>query len=212
MRSVFAHLARFTALAALAADPAHAVLTLFETPGITIGNDAVECTNLGSFRACESDALTERVLSHSGLPANQRVPLDFQLYLPPAPATGPDGNYPLVIFIHGWGDSPTLDRRRARERVRAVCAGRLCGAHLHRARVGCLVRRAAAAEHRVLGQWNHLADVRYEVRDAQYFAGCSPTSSPTTARRSSTRSGSARPASPTAAGSRRCSRRCATGS
>ena len=38
-----------------AAAPAHAVLALFETPGITIGNDAVECTDQGTFRTCESD-------------------------------------------------------------------------------------------------------------------------------------------------------------
>ena len=51
-----------------AAVPAHAVLSLFETPGITLGNDAVECTDQGSYRHCTSDAGTERVLSHDGLP------------------------------------------------------------------------------------------------------------------------------------------------
>src|SRR5262249_33741166 len=94
--------AQFVLCAALAA-PAHAAVTaIFEAPGITIGDgtnpDPVECTDQGTYRTCESDALTERVLSHSGLPAGERVPLDFELYLPPAPASGPDGNYPLVVF------------------------------------------------------------------------------------------------------------------
>jgi hypothetical protein len=171
MRSVFAHLARFTALAALAADPAHAVLTLFETPGITIGDDAVECTNLGSFRACESDALTERVLSHSGLPANQRVPLDFKLYLPPAPVTGPDGNYPLVIFLHGWGGSrSSIGGGLESEFEPYAQAGYAVLTYTERAwGASCGAQQQLNIE--CIGRWNHLADVRYEVRDAQFFAG-----------------------------------------
>jgi len=83
--------------------------------------------------------------SHDGLPPADRIPLDFQLYLPPAPASGPDGNYPLVVFIHGW--EQVFDRRGHRGRVRFLCAGRLCSARLQRARMGPVVRFDLAGEH-----------------------------------------------------------------
>ena len=85
-----------------AANSAAAELVLFEGPGITQGNDAVECVAEGNYRHCASDAGSERILSHDGLPPSQRIPLDFQVYLPAAPVAGPDGMYPLVVFIHGW--------------------------------------------------------------------------------------------------------------
>jgi hypothetical protein len=78
MATTSRRLHRFTCLALggatiagwLAAAPAGAAVTaIFEAAGITVGNDAVECVNQGTYRTCESDALTERVLSHSGLPA-----------------------------------------------------------------------------------------------------------------------------------------------
>src|SRR5271163_4954568 len=31
------------------------------------------------------------------------IPLEVYVTLPPAPASGADGNYPLVIQSHGWG-------------------------------------------------------------------------------------------------------------
>src|SRR2546427_10358761 len=95
MRSPFFSTARSAlgavaiAAALAAAPPAQAVLTIFEAAGITQGNDAVECVDHGSYRTCTSDALTERVLSHDGLAPGNRIPIDFQLYLPAAPASGP---------------------------------------------------------------------------------------------------------------------------
>jgi dienelactone hydrolase len=34
------------------------------------------------------------------------TPLAVYVTLPPAPSTGTDGNYPLVVQSHGWGDNP----------------------------------------------------------------------------------------------------------
>ena len=46
------------------------------------------------------------------------VPIDVNAAFPPAPASGPDGNFPLVMLFHGYGGSklglsdmqPWLDR------------------------------------------------------------------------------------------------------
>ena len=155
-----------------AAAPAGAAVTaIFEASGITLGADAVECTDEGTFRTCESDALTERVLSHDGLPSNERVPLDFKLYLPPAPANGPDGLYPLVVFIHGWGNSRTAPGGGLESEYEPYAEGGYAVlTYNERAwNASCGAQQQANPE--CQGRWNHLADIRYEVRDAQYFAG-----------------------------------------
>jgi hypothetical protein len=156
---------------AFAAPSGAAVTALFETPGITLGDDAVECTDAGSYRHCASDAGTERVLSHDGLAAADRIPLDFQLYLPAAPASGADGLYPLVVFIHGWGGSKTsIGGGVESEYVPYAQGGYAVLAYSARA-WGDSCGSAQQANPECAGQWNHLADIRYEVRDTQYFAG-----------------------------------------
>ncbi|TMM06286.1 MAG: hypothetical protein E6G05_04095 [Actinobacteria bacterium] len=35
------------------------------------------------------------------------TPLAVYVTLPPAPSSGTDGNYPLVVQSHGWGEPPT---------------------------------------------------------------------------------------------------------
>ncbi len=155
----------------LAAVPARAELALFEATGITLGDDPVECADLGTHRRCASDAGSERVLSHDGLPASERIPLDFQLFLPAAPANGPDGNYPLVVFIHGWGGSNTsIGGGVESEFVPYAEGGYAVLAYSARAWGGSC-GSAQQANSECAGQWNHLADIRYEVRDTQYFAG-----------------------------------------
>ena len=49
-------------------------------------------------RFCEG-TMNSRVRTFDG------VPLDANVALPPAPADGGDGNYPLIIQLHGWGGS-----------------------------------------------------------------------------------------------------------
>jgi predicted acyl esterase len=159
------------AAAVSAASPARAVIAIFEAPGITQGNDAVECVDQGTYRTCTSDALTERILSHDGLAPANRIPIDFQLYLPAAPANGPDGNYPLVIVIHGWGNSRTAPGGGLEsEYVPYAEGGYAVLTYNERAwNTSCGAQQQLNTE--CQNQWNHLADVRYEVRDAQYMAG-----------------------------------------
>src|SRR5262249_13451568 len=35
------------------------------------------------------------------------TPIDVTVALPPAPASGPDGNYPVIGIYHGWGGTKT---------------------------------------------------------------------------------------------------------
>ncbi len=158
------------------AAPAHAAVTaLFEGAGITQGGDPVECTAIPPppftfYRYCASDAATERVLSHDGLPPSERAPLDFFLYLPtPATPSAPDGQYPLVVLLHGWPGSKG-DFFETEILMTYVAAGYAVLAYDARGfneSCGPDQSEDPACE----GQWNHLGDVRYEVRDTQYFAG-----------------------------------------
>ena len=104
------------------------------------------------------------------------VPLAVYVTLPPAPTSGTDGNYPLVLQSHGWGAPPSgpddaqyggpTAHQWAKEGYAVVQWaargwGNSCGSINSRILnpTGCAngyVRRA---------------DFRYEIRDAQYLAG-----------------------------------------
>ena len=151
--------------------PSQAQLVIFEAPGLTLGNDPVECAAAAGYRICQSDAGTERVLSHDGLPVAERIPLDFQLLLPTAPGGGPDGLYPLVVFIHGWnGHKNSIGGGLESEFVPYAQAGYAVLAYSARA-WGNSCGSSQQTNPECANQWNHLADVRFEVRDTQYFAG-----------------------------------------
>jgi len=167
-------------LCALFSAPLQAQLAIFEQAGLTIGTnpanpgqapDAVECVDQGTYRDCVSDLPSERLLSHDGLPLADRTPLDFRLLLPPAPAVGPDGNYPLVVFLHGWGGNRLLIGSGLEGEFQAYAeAGYAVLAYSARAwALSCGPGQKASPE--CDQGWNHMADARYEVRDTQYFAG-----------------------------------------
>ncbi|MBT8150732.1 MAG: acetylxylan esterase [Gammaproteobacteria bacterium] len=160
--------------------PLKAQLVIFEGAGLTIGSDAanpgqtpdaVECTDQGTYRDCVSDLPSERLLSHDGLALADRTPLDFRLLLPPAPAVGDDGNYPLVVFMHGWGGNRLLIGSGLEGDFQAYAeAGYAVLAYSARAwAVSCGPGQKTLPE--CDKGWNHMADARYEVRDTQYFAG-----------------------------------------
>jgi predicted acyl esterase len=97
------------------------------------------------------------------------VPIDVNAAFPPAPASGPDGPYPLIMLFHGYGGSklgpsamqPYLDRGYATFSMTDRGFGESCGSAASRTAdpAGC-----AAG-------YIRLMDDRYEVRDAQLFAG-----------------------------------------
>jgi hypothetical protein len=104
------------------------------------------------------------------------TPLALYVTLPPAPSSGPDGDYPLVVQSHGWGDPPTgpndtqygggsavqwAKNGYAVLQLTARGWGDSCGAPQSR-----LVNVAACANGYI-----HLDDYRYEARDVQYAVG-----------------------------------------
>ncbi|SEH15831.1 X-Pro dipeptidyl-peptidase (S15 family) [Thermoleophilum album] len=56
----------------------------------------VACTASGTIRVCNGS-------SSNLVPTFDGVPLDVTVALPAEPTGGTDGNYPLLIMMHGWG-------------------------------------------------------------------------------------------------------------
>ena len=116
----------------------------------------------GGGRFCQG-TMNSRVRTFDG------VPLDVNVALPPEPADGPDGGYPLIIQLHGWGGAKSgySAMRSWAEAGYAVINysargfGQSCGSPESRIAdpVGCAKG------------WVHLADARFEARDSQFLAG-----------------------------------------
>jgi hypothetical protein len=111
-------------------------------------------------RICEG-TLPTRVSSWDG------VPLDVSIALPPASIEGP---YPLIIGLHGFAvtklaafDAGPFDQSFA-EQGYATLAYSARGQGLS---CGTPASRTPGCEE----GWTHLADARFEVRDAQHLAG-----------------------------------------
>ncbi|MDQ2675659.1 MAG: acetylxylan esterase, partial [Actinomycetota bacterium] len=92
--------------------------------------------------------------------------IDVNVALPPAPSSGPDGPYPLVMHFHGYGGTE-LD---AEELSRWTDQGYAAFSMSDRGFGPCGAKPNPPA--RCLdGGWVRLMDTRFEVRDAQLFAG-----------------------------------------
>ncbi len=91
------------------------------------------------------------------------APIDINVGFPPAPASGPDGNFPVVGQFHGWGGSklsPTSGGWIADGYATFSMSdrgwGNSCG--------GTDPKRTQPV---CADGYNHLMDTRFEVRDAQ---------------------------------------------
>jgi predicted acyl esterase len=94
------------------------------------------------------------------------APIDVNVGFPPAPAAGPDGQFPIIGVFHGWGGTKLsltsasmqewLDRGYAVFSMSDRGWGGSCGA---------LDPKLLTSE--CANGYNHLMDTRYEVRDAQ---------------------------------------------
>ncbi len=97
------------------------------------------------------------------------VPIDVNVAFPPAPASGADGSYPLVMMFHGYGGQkmglpamrPWLERGYATFSMTNRGFRESCGS------VASRTADPAGCENGYV----RLIDSRYEVRDAQLFAG-----------------------------------------
>lgn len=140
-----------------------ACLALFTTPAAASQVSSVmgiPCTTgSNGVQACIGD-VQHRVPSWDG------VPLDVNVWLPPASQKGP---FPLIVFHHGWGgdkNSSGADPTLALQgyAVMAYTArgfGNSCGTAASR-----LADPTGCAK-----GWIHLDDARYEARDTQTLAG-----------------------------------------
>ena len=126
----------------------------------------VSCTTQGNgVRFCGSTS------PRSTTPTFDGVPIDVNVAFPPAPGSGPDGPYPLIMMLHGYGADKQvgdlshmqhwLDQGYATFSMTERGFGESCGSPASRAvdPSGC-----AAG-------YIRLMDDHYEVRDAQYLAG-----------------------------------------
>jgi dienelactone hydrolase len=140
-----------TALAALpAAASAESVTSSLGMPCVPAENGAQRCTG----------TMATRVPSWDG------VPLDVNVTYPPADREGP---FPLVIRLHGFSlskDQTEFEATAAEFALKgyAVLAYTARGAGFS---CGLPVSRVDGCER----GWTHLADARYEARDAQHLAG-----------------------------------------
>ncbi len=144
--------------------------------GQTVSGQPVACTaQADGTRVCHGD------YSSSGgadtrLKTFDGTPLALYVTLPPAPASGTDGSYPLVVQSHGWGVAPsgptdtqyygpTADtwakNGYAVLQLVARGFGDSCGSAASR-----LADPAGCANGYI-----RLDDERYEARDAQYATG-----------------------------------------
>ena len=125
--------------------------------GCTTESDGVRFCDLGSDPA------------RSTVPAWDGVPIDVDAAFPPAPPSGPDGNYPLIMLFHGYGGDKIglagmqhwLNRGYATFSMTDRGFHESCGSQESRDAAG------SACDNGYI----RLIDNRYEVRDAQEFAG-----------------------------------------
>ncbi len=97
------------------------------------------------------------------------TPIDVNVAFPPVPTTGPDGNFPLMMMFHGYGGhkmylsdmQPWLDRGYAVFSMSDRGFHESCGSAASRSDAGTACDDG----------YIRLIDNRYEVRDAQFFAG-----------------------------------------
>ena len=95
------------------------------------------------------------------------VPIDVNVAFPPEPSAGPDGSYPLIMVFHGWGGRKAGfdDLRRWTSRGYAAFSMTVRGFN-----ESC-GKSQPAPDPDCLNGYIRLMDTRYEVRDAQEFAG-----------------------------------------
>jgi dienelactone hydrolase len=97
------------------------------------------------------------------------VPLDVNVAFPPAPASGPDGNYPLVMLFHGYGGSKFSFAQMQRWLDKGYATFSMTDRGF-RESCGSPASRSADPAGCAAG-YVRLIDNRYEVRDAQLLSG-----------------------------------------
>jgi hypothetical protein len=97
------------------------------------------------------------------------VPVDVNVAFPPAPASGTDGDYPMVMMFHGYGGGKLGLSSMQHWLDRGYATFSMTDRGFHES-CGSAASQAADPSGCAPG-YVRLIDDRYEVRDAQYFAG-----------------------------------------
>ena len=144
----------------LAASTAHATIPSALGVTCTVAADNV--------RECGSTS------PRSTSPSWDGTPIDVNIAFPPDPGSG-DGNYPLIIVGHGYGGSKigfgasgsSSGLRQFTSRGYAVFSMTDRGFHESCGSAASVTAGGSACSNGYI----HLMDDRYEIRDAQFFAG-----------------------------------------
>jgi hypothetical protein len=158
------------------ASPASASITSVFA-GHTVSGDAIPCrAQSDGVRVCHGTYDNGPTGGDIRLKTFDGSPLAVYVELPPAPATGTDGSYPLVVQSHGWGGpttgpfdtqffGPTADAWAQRGYAVLQLVARGWGDSC-----GSVASRDADPTDCANG-YIRLDDVRYEGRDVQYATG-----------------------------------------
>ena len=129
-----------------------------------------DSTNLTGGTATASVITTTQGVPRTTSGTWDGTPIDVNVALPAEPTSGPDGPYPMIIWGHGYGGSKISfgDMKHWTDRGYAVFSMTDRGFHES---CGTDAAIAAAGGDCDNAGWIHLMDDRFEVRDAQFFAG-----------------------------------------
>jgi dienelactone hydrolase len=151
-----------------------AIPEVFATGGPGTGIDCAVDPGDG-VRECGTDTSSDTSsdpTTRSTAPSWDGTPIDVKVAFPADPSPSPDGNYPLIIAGHGYGgskgDFSFNDMRHFTDRGYAVFAMTARGFHQSCGKANAITAAAGAC---ATAGWIHLMDDRYEIRDAQFFAG-----------------------------------------
>ena len=134
---------------------------------------ALTCTVAGDgVRECGTDTSSDGGAgTRSTAPSWDGTPIDVKVAFPSVPS-GTDGDYPLVILGHGYGGSKNdfsfSEMRHYTDRGYAAFAMTARGFHQSCGKANAITAAGGDCDN---AGWIHLMDDRYEVRDAQFFAG-----------------------------------------
>jgi predicted acyl esterase len=136
-------------------------------------NGALTCVVVGQQRQCGTDASSDAGAGiRSTAPSWDGTPIDVKVAFPADPSPATDGDYPLIIAGHGYGGSKNdfsfADMEHYTDRGYAVFAMTARGFHQSCGKANAITDAAGACN---TAGWIHLMDNRYEIRDAQFFAG-----------------------------------------
>ena len=146
-------------VAAFLVVPSAAQATINSALGIT-------CTTQGDgTRECGNAS------PRSTVPAFDGVPIDVNVAFPKAPASGPDGNYPLIMLFHGYGGSKLGFGTMQHWLDKGYATFSMTDRGFHESCGSVASQYAATPPGACATGYVRLIDTRYEVRDAQEFAG-----------------------------------------